>query len=493
MTKRFASLSEQDFDQLLQKRYATNTKYNDEYAEKLFNSFCEEKQYEYDGNKETLSTMLLQFFACVRRKDGECFRVGGLMTIFHAICRISKSKHDVDIKSDPALKGVREMLLCIKNDLKRQGKGAVEHTQVISSEDLMKIGGMACDTPTLLQLKTWFMIQLYLAKRAMENCHEFKKDDLVVHHDSNGKKFLKLTDKLTKNHRGSSTESSYGGIIMSTENESCPVKTIEKYLNHLCQDNIYFWQKPKKTFIDNGQSYCNMKIGINKISKFMKEISQLANLSRVYTNHSIRVTAITVLGDTFEDTDVAAVSGHKSLTNLTVYKRTTIPKKQQMSASLHNALFGPSTSSAVQSNLLSSSCHGNCCISYGVSSDNYEKIPPTDDNHILNAEIVSDSPVASIPDVLDLPPILDIMENSDEFLQQQPCSSDNTKLAEINTEFMKYLSNVRGSQTNDSPTAVAQVPTTSSSIKNELIKISDNAFVVNGANCVINFNINVSK
>ena len=37
--------------------------------------------------------------------------------------------------------------------------------------------------------------------------------------------------------------------------------------------------------------------GVNKLDKMMNEISNAAELSRVYTNHSVRVTAITLWSD----------------------------------------------------------------------------------------------------------------------------------------------------------------------------------------------------
>jgi hypothetical protein len=90
----------------------------------------------------------------------------------------------------------------IKACLKREGKGMVTHTDVIPDADLEKVGKMPCDTPQRLQ----FTIQFHFAKRAIENTHDMKKSDVIYHVDSLGKKYLKLTDDLTKNHRGNCTK-----------------------------------------------------------------------------------------------------------------------------------------------------------------------------------------------------------------------------------------------------------------------------------------------
>ncbi len=57
---------------------------------------------------------------------------------------------------------------------------------------------MSCETSKLLRLKVWFSVQLHFAKRAMENSHDMVKEDIIMQQDSHGRKFIKLSDKLTK-------------------------------------------------------------------------------------------------------------------------------------------------------------------------------------------------------------------------------------------------------------------------------------------------------
>jgi hypothetical protein len=445
MTKRFAELSSEDLNNILTNKYSKNTKINDDYAYKLFKTFCESKTFEYSGNKSEMANVLMQFFPSVRRKDGDSFRVGGLMTIYHAITRVLKCKYDLDIKEDPTFKCVREMLQCIKNEMKKCGKGFIKHTDVISKFDLEKIGNMPIDTPKRLQLKAWFTIQLHFAKRAMENTHDMVKNDLVMHTDAQGRKCVTLMDNITKNHRGSSNQESYGGIITSSTDINCPVKLVELYVSHLCKSNKYLWQRPKLAFADSSESYCDMKVGINKMSGFMKEICNQMDLSKCYTNHSVRATSITILGEQFEDTDVATVSGHKSLTNLSIYKRTSDDMKQKMSSALHDALTGQSTSSQQPKNFISTATskqhHNECCISYGINDSTTQNLnqAPEINEKTLEKNVTLDHD-------LPLPAYQQLMNESE------------TK-----------------------------------NIKNSLLKISDKAFVVNGSGCTITFNVNVNK
>lgn len=80
----------------------------------------------------------------------------------------------------------------------------------------------------------------------------------------------------------------------------------------------------------------------------MERISQICGLSRTYTNHSTRVTSCTMLGENFTENEIKTVSGHKSLSCLGIYKRTSEEKREQMSDYISSTLDDskPSTSNA---------------------------------------------------------------------------------------------------------------------------------------------------
>lgn len=467
MAKRFADLTDEDLQNLIRNKYAKNTHYNDNYAERLMTSFFAKKNFAYEGDKTALVLILKEFFASVRRQDGEDFRVTGILTIYHSVCRILKNLHNIDLKADLEFQSVREMLDCVKQNLKKQGKGSIQHTDVINGDDLVKIGDIAPSTPTLLQLKVWFSIQIHFARRAMENSHDLMKEDVIIEDDRQGRMFVKLTDKLTKNHRGNSTTASYGGTMISTGDENCPVSVIKFYMSHLCPANEYFWQRPKAKFSQQSPSFCDQKVGINKISNFMKDLSAAGKLSKMYTNHAVRATAISILGETFEDTDVVAVSGHKQLSSLTTYKRTSDEKKIQMSATIHGAMMGSSTtlhsvvdcpSTSYSNAQAHSEYHNQCCISGGASEP------------------------FQIPDIN-----MDMIELDDLLFDVAPENSvhePNNSLKDIGLSHQNILPKPKDEESLSSP---------KNHVKNSLMKISDKAFVIHGNNCVINFNVNVQK
>jgi hypothetical protein len=222
-----------------------------------------------------------------------------------------------------------------------------------------------------------------------------------------------------------------------------------------------------------------MKIGINKMRGFMKQICHIMDLSKEYKNHSIRATAITILGESFQDTDVAAVSGHKSLTNLTIYKRTTNDKKSQMSSELHKAYLGESSSSrkpckSSPSPIIDdypSSSHRECCISYGANSSA---------SPIIKENVSFDLPMNE--ELIDVDAIEDFIHNFD--------TSGDTEIAPKTNNSTIVTNNQHYEMTTRPEVGLITEPR---SMKNELLKISDKAFIVKGSKCSIVFNVNINK
>ena len=87
--------------------------------------------------------------------------------------------------------------------------------------------------------------------------------------------------------------------------------------------------------------YSNKPLGVNRLAGMMQEISKLASLSRIYTNHSVKATAITLWSDAQVPAwHIMAISGHHSEASLKNYAR---PSSQQLRACsdiLSSALSG---------------------------------------------------------------------------------------------------------------------------------------------------------
>ena len=93
------------------------------------------------------------------------------------------------------------------------------------------------------------------------------------------------------------------------------------YLQKLNPRYEALFQYPKRAVTQEDQVwYDNKPLGVNKLPGMMKEISKLASLSKIYTNHSVRAIAITLLSDRqVPSRHTMAISGHCSEASLKNY------------------------------------------------------------------------------------------------------------------------------------------------------------------------------
>ena len=73
---------------------------------------------------------------------------------------------------------------------------------------------------------------------------------------------------------------------------------------------VAFIQKQHSTSI-HGPWYDAQVVGVNTFGSMMKNISIDADLGELYTNHCIRATSVTILGQSgFETRHIMSLSGH---------------------------------------------------------------------------------------------------------------------------------------------------------------------------------------
>ena len=189
-------------------------------------------------------------------------------------------------------------------------------------------------SPQTLQDKVQFDIRFYFIHRANENIDKFTKETFTLCIDANtGLKYIKKQiDEQTKNHQDDTTF--VNGIMPEDPNSDlCPVKNFMFYKSkvHPRCDFLRQQVKEEHDFTDLDIWYKPLKIGENPLAAFMSCISHAADLSRVYTNHSICVTGTTFLGrSNFSDKQIMSVTGHRSINSLSVYKKVSDQEKIQM-------------------------------------------------------------------------------------------------------------------------------------------------------------------
>lgn len=117
----------------------------------------------------------------------------------------------------------------------------------------------------------------------------------------------------------------------------CPVDLFELYVSKLHKSIPHFWQRPKKGKLHYNDPiwYDKIRVGHRPIENFMAQLSIDANLSKRYTNHSIRSTVMGILAEIYEGRLVIALSGHKNEGSIKMYvRRISEKQKRDMSNTL---------------------------------------------------------------------------------------------------------------------------------------------------------------
>jgi hypothetical protein len=104
---------------------------------------------------------------------------------------------------------------------------------------------------------------------------------------------------------------------------------LDAYIQKLPEfsDDFYFHPLLKTPHL--GPWYARAKVGVNTLKKFMPDLSKEAGLSVHYTNHSLRVTAITRMYEGgIPENLISEKSGHKSIKALRSYETTSVQQEK---------------------------------------------------------------------------------------------------------------------------------------------------------------------
>ena len=221
----------------------------------------------------------------------------------------------------------------------------VSHHPEIIKDDLEKLySSFDLSTQKGLQQKFLFDIMFHLVRRGRENLRQQTKSTFAFATDSQQRKYVyQAVDELDKNHRENDDprDSATDGRMHERPGPLCPVKSFENYLSKLHPQQQSLWRRPKETAMENTESWYIATLHSAKIlcETLMKTILREANLSQIYTNHSVRATAVTVLDHSnVEARHIIRVSWHKSESSIRSYARRLLEnKKWKLSTTLAEA------------------------------------------------------------------------------------------------------------------------------------------------------------
>jgi len=292
-----------EFHNLLHDKDARNTKRATNVALNIFNSYLTEKKLTEPEDKKELAMVLQEFYTGVRKVDGTQYSKGSLNSLRCALRRHFKASHGFDLVNDPEFINANKVFGAKSVVHQQQGLGIVDHTSVISKEDLQKLynSGVFCvDTPVTLQNKVFFELMLdFYSQFERQNFSHIKKNDFDLRVDSSGRKYVCRAGDGQRVNKIHDVVDSHGqklqGVMVETGGPQCPVTSLTLYISRLNPLNDSLFQRPRKNFSMSDKVWYDFTtVGERTLKEKMKSISKEAQLSQVYTNQSIRVTAMSV-------------------------------------------------------------------------------------------------------------------------------------------------------------------------------------------------------
>ena len=306
-----------------------------------------------------LDTNLRRFYAEARNKSGEPYSKSTLLGFRHSFGRYLNApplNRGLKLSSDPRFKRSNEMLNAQIISLKRQGKENVKGKPAIENEDLTKLKAsraIAVTNPLSLLRNVWFHFVLFFCRRGREGQRELKRSSFTFEADASGRRFVTMAhDEVTKNHPvGVSDVPSNEKLarMYETSDGNDGYKAMQLYISKLNPKSDAFFQYPKKQWnYDDDVWYDARPTGVNKLDNMMKSISEAAKLSKMYTNHSVRATAITLWSNAgIQNGHIMAISGHRSEQSLAHYNtQPSTSQLQHCSEVLSRSLTAESTHSS---------------------------------------------------------------------------------------------------------------------------------------------------
>ena len=287
-----------------------------------------------------LDLRLRQFYAEARNQDGGNYSRATLLALRNGIERYLNSppnNRGISLARDLQFVLSNKMLDAKIKQLKKDGMQNTTHKPAIELEDLEKLKNsdiLSLTHPLSLLRNAWFHISLFWCRRGFEGQRSLKKCSFVFSEDAKGDCFVSMAhDEATKNHQGgiSDVESFEKNARMyKTSGKTDGYTALDFFLSKLNPECAALFQYPKRNWKPSDKVwYENRPFGVNKLSTMMKDISSAAGLSRIYTNHSVRATAITLWANAgLTNREIMAISGHRNESSLQNYHN--MPSVQQL-------------------------------------------------------------------------------------------------------------------------------------------------------------------
>jgi biotin carboxyl carrier protein len=271
------------------------TAYNEKWGVKVLKAWAIENSLKSDFENcspEELNDILMKFWAEVRKSNGDYYGRNSLFNLRAMINKHLKGKpYSVafDIVTDERFRTSNERLEKQLKLLKGIGR-TITHKQPISIADLRRMydsGVLGTSNPLSLLRKVWFEITLHFCHKGSESQEKLLKTSFEIYRDGSGRAYVA---RGRPNNRNGDMDDVR---MYETGGDLCPVKSYQLYLMKLHPLQPRLFQQPRrKATPDSPMWYGKAPIGEKALQQMMANISAAAKLTKRYTNHCVRTTAL---------------------------------------------------------------------------------------------------------------------------------------------------------------------------------------------------------
>ncbi|XP_062574060.1 zinc finger MYM-type protein 2-like [Saccostrea cucullata] len=297
-------------------------------------------------NPEMLNYSLGAFITEVRKENGEEYRGNTLYEIIIAIQHhLRENSRYVTLMDDIEFERMRKMLDKKMKDLASSGVGIErKQSEVISvaNENYMwEKCILGTDTPEKLRDTLLFLLGLNFALRGGAEHYNLRYGEnsqlKLSKEKESGREFLAYTEDISKcnsggiNHRKLRRKQTKAYENLERP-DRCVVSVFKKYISLRPKTGkvnaLYLRARAKPS---NDEWYCDVRVGINTLSKVVKNLCAKAGLDGHFTNHSLRATAATrMYSAELPEQLICEKTGHRS-DAVREYKRTNTVQQQEAS------------------------------------------------------------------------------------------------------------------------------------------------------------------
>ncbi|XP_022806526.1 uncharacterized protein LOC111343613 [Stylophora pistillata] len=209
-SSRFANLSDQELNQLVEQRHSEKTKKVTNWSVSTFRAWCSEKTLQTPLEDMTIGQLdhnLRRFNAEARTQKGEPYSKSTLLGFRHGTERYLNSpayNKGPQLASDPRFVRSNQVLGAQLVNLKRSGKENITHKPAIEEEHLKQLKAsvvFSLSYPLSLLKNIWFHIVLFFCRRGSEGQRGLTTKRFNFGVNAAGRKFATMAhDEGSQNH-----------------------------------------------------------------------------------------------------------------------------------------------------------------------------------------------------------------------------------------------------------------------------------------------------